>query len=85
MDRRQRHGKRSVRLIAEWRIAAWALALALLGAAGPAVSGEWRYVVPPADDPFEHPPLRARAMSREKPDDVNKWSTKLVEHLRAPV
>jgi hypothetical protein len=72
MRRSQRHGKRSAPVIAEWRIAAWALALALLGAAGPAAFGEWRYVVPPADDPFEHPPLRALAMLRERPDDVKE-------------
>jgi hypothetical protein len=51
--------------------AALALALILLGA-GPAVAGEWRYVLPTPGDPFEHPPLRALALSRERPDDVKE-------------
>ncbi|MBX6316303.1 MAG: hypothetical protein IRY99_25840, partial [Isosphaeraceae bacterium] len=44
------------------------LALAPAGAA--AAEEAWRYVVPPPGDPFEHPPLRALALSSEKPEDV---------------
>ena len=51
--------------------AALALALILLGA-GSAVAGDWRYILPPPGDPFEHPPLRALALSRERPDDVKE-------------
>src|SRR5262245_58733415 len=40
------------------------------GAAAPPVGGGWRYVVPPAGDPFEHPPPRALALSATRPDDV---------------
>ena len=32
--------------------------------------GEWRYVVPPRGNLFEHPPLRALALSESKPEDV---------------
>ena len=30
----------------------------------------WRYVLPAPGDPFEHAPLRALVLSREKPDDL---------------
>lgn len=36
----------------------------------PAPEGAWRFVVPAPGDAFEHPPLRALGLSREKPDDV---------------
>src|SRR5438309_171568 len=42
-----------------------ALVSLLAGAAPPA--GSWRYVVPPAGDAFSHPPLRAIALSSERP------------------
>jgi hypothetical protein len=41
----------------------------------PAVAGPdaaWRYVLPQAGDPFEHPPLRAIPLGRERPDDVRE-------------
>jgi hypothetical protein len=40
-----------------------------VGAADPAPH-DWHYVLPPAGDPFEHPPFRALALSDEKPPDV---------------
>jgi hypothetical protein len=36
----------------------------------PSLDGTWRFVAPAPGDAFEHPPLRALALSREKPDDV---------------
>jgi hypothetical protein len=44
-------------------------------AADPALAGEWRYVLPPPGDSFEHPPLRVLALSSQKPDDLK-------EHVR---
>jgi hypothetical protein len=44
-------------------------ALTRVGAADPAPH-DWHYVLPPAGDPFEHPPPRALALSDEKPPDV---------------
>lgn len=35
-------------------------------------AGEWKYVVPPPGDPFEHPPLRALALSDAKPEDLQQ-------------
>lgn len=32
--------------------------------------GGWHFVLPPAGDPFEHPPFRALGLTREKPDGV---------------
>jgi hypothetical protein len=50
-----------------------ALAVFLL-LAGPAAAAdeEWRYVVPPPGDAFEHPPLRAIPLSETKPTDVEE-------------
>jgi hypothetical protein len=67
MDQYQRRGKRPNRVTS-----GWAIALALLGAAGPVATGDWRYVLPLPGDAFEHPPLRALSLSREKPDDVKE-------------
>ena len=36
----------------------------------PSPEGAWRFVAPASGDAFEYPPLRALALSREKPDDV---------------
>jgi hypothetical protein len=36
----------------------------------PSPDGDWRFVAPARGDAFEYPPLRALALSREKPDDV---------------
>src|SRR5438105_3686403 len=33
---------------------------------------EWRYVVPAADAPFAHPPLRAVSLSNKKPPDLKE-------------
>jgi len=33
-------------------------------------AGTWRFIELPAGDPFPHPPLRALALGREKPEDV---------------
>jgi hypothetical protein len=71
VDQIQQHGKRPARLVAARGAAVWALALPLL-AAGTAASGEWRYVLPPPGDPFEHPPMRALSLSRERPDDIKE-------------
>jgi hypothetical protein len=67
MDQNQRPRKRPARVTS-----GWAIALALLGTAGPAAAGDWRYVLPPPGDAFEHPPLRALALSRQKPEDVKE-------------
>lgn len=45
-----------------------AMLLAQSGTSAP--DGNWRFVAPPAGDTFQHPPLRAIALSREKSDDV---------------
>jgi len=53
-----------------------ALTYALVGpvaAAPPAVT--WRYIVPKPGEPFEHPPLRALALSDTKPEDVTEHVT----------
>jgi hypothetical protein len=48
-------------------------ALALLGApAAVRPADTWRYVVPAPGDPHEHPPLRALALSTEKPKDLKE-------------
>lgn len=44
------------------------LVLAAVLLAPPA--GDWRFVAPVPGDSFEHPPLRALTLSREKPEDV---------------
>jgi hypothetical protein len=67
MDQNQRHRKRPARATS-----GWAIALALLGATASAAARDWRYVLPPPDDAFEHPPLRALTLSREKPDDIKE-------------
>ena len=36
----------------------------------PSPGSEWRFVAPAPGDAFEYPPLRALALSREKPEDV---------------
>ena len=46
--------------------AVWGLAIGL------ARADDWTYVVPPAGDPMEHPPLRALALSAEKPDGLKE-------------
>jgi hypothetical protein len=38
-------------------------------------TGEWKYVMPPPGDPFEHPPLRALALSDAKPADLQEKNT----------
>jgi hypothetical protein len=53
-------------------LTACVFALTLLGLARPSPAGEWRYVLPPEGDPFEHPPLRALALSRERPEDLKE-------------
>ena len=51
-------------------------ALAVLELSGPASADEvWRYVVPTAGDPFEHPPMRAIVLSETKPDDVRELAS----------
>ena len=55
------------------KIAAFAfIAVAPSGRRVTRFAGEWRFVLPKPDDPFEHPPLRALALSRTKPDDVKE-------------
>jgi hypothetical protein len=54
------------------KIAACAFFVSMLPAACHSIAGEWPFVVPKPDDPFEHPPLRAIALSRTKPDDVKE-------------
>jgi hypothetical protein len=41
----------------------------------PPARGDWPYVVPAPGGAFEYPPLRALALSREKPDDVVEKAT----------
>lgn len=67
MAQNQREGKR-----AAWLIVAWLIALRLLVTESAASGDEWRYVLPPSGDPFEHPPLRAISLSRTRPDDVKE-------------
>ena len=42
---------------------------AMVGNAENAGAG-WRFVIPVAGDPFEHPPLRALVLADRKPEDV---------------
>lgn len=51
-------------------VAAFAIACSLT--IGLAQAGDWSYVVPPAGDPMEHPPLRALALSAEKPNGLKE-------------
>jgi hypothetical protein len=37
-----------------------------------AAPGDWQFVLPKAGDSFEHPPMRALALSRTRPDDVKE-------------
>ncbi len=53
------------------------LALALAGPPGDGNDGgktpaptDWRFVLPGAGDPFDHAPIRALALRREKPEDL---------------
>src|SRR5260370_29491508 len=46
------------------------VALVTYGAAR--AGDEWKYVVPPTDDPFSHPPLRALALTDRKPADLKE-------------
>jgi hypothetical protein len=50
------------------RLAAMAVLMSLAGAVAPAA--DWTYVVPPAGDPMEHPPLRALALWGTKPANL---------------
>jgi hypothetical protein len=59
--------------IASCRVLPWPAALLLLASgSASAADDEWRYVVPPPGDPFEHPPLRAVALSATKPPDLEE-------------
>lgn len=49
--------------------------LDLPGGPKPSARGDWPYVVPAPGAAFEYPPLRALALSREKPDDVIEKAT----------
>jgi hypothetical protein len=46
------------------------VALSLLPARRAQAADAWRFVLPGPDDPFEHPPMRALALSRIKPEDL---------------
>lgn len=48
------------------------LGLALVSGGTAAAGDDWRYVVPPPDDPFAHPPPRALALSDRKPPDLKE-------------
>jgi hypothetical protein len=54
------------------KIAACAFIFSLLPAPIISAADDWRFVLPGAGDPFEHPPLRALPLSRTKPDDVKE-------------
>jgi hypothetical protein len=54
------------------KILPWPAALLLACGSAGAADDEWRYVVPPPGDPFEHPPLRAIALSATKPPDLEE-------------
>jgi hypothetical protein len=60
--------------------------LLLVAAAAPAPAaapeGEWRYVLPPPGDAFEHPPLRVLALSEAKPADVVEEAAYRGKHRR---
>jgi hypothetical protein len=52
------------------------IAAVLLAPPGsPIADADWRYVTPAPGEAFEHPPLRALALSREKPEDVVEKAT----------
>ena len=51
---------------------AFAFILLLPSANSIGAEGEWQFVLPKPDDPFEYPPLRALAVSRTKPEDVRE-------------
>jgi hypothetical protein len=53
-------------------VVAFAFMLLLPSAMSVGAEGEWRFVLPKPDDPFEYPPMRALAVSRTKPDDVRE-------------
>jgi hypothetical protein len=57
------------------RIGALTCFLSLISVSSHAVGGDWPFVVPEAGDPFEHPPMRALALSNTKPDDVKEMVT----------
>ena len=48
------------------------LALADRGFVAQAAEPQWRYVVPKAGDPMEHPPLRELSLSEKKPPDLKE-------------
>jgi len=49
----------------------WLAAALCVTAAGPGPApAAWRYVLPAPGDPFEHPPVRALALGRERPEGV---------------
>ena len=54
------------------KIAIYSFVLCWLGTASFAAAGDWPFVLPKPDDPFEHPPLRALALSPTRPDDVRE-------------
>jgi hypothetical protein len=56
--------------LAGWFLSTWAVDVA--AAEPPAGNPAYRYVVPGTNDPFHHPPLRALAMSDEKPEDLKE-------------
>jgi hypothetical protein len=54
---------------------AWPIVLFLSSALGPAqarAADAWRYVVPPADDAFAHPPLVALAVQERRPEGLGE-------------
>jgi hypothetical protein len=52
------------------RAAACVFVLLLFPATSARAIEGWRFVLPGPGDPFEHPPMRALALSRTKPEDV---------------
>jgi hypothetical protein len=54
------------------KIAALGFMVSVPSSARHSFAGEWAFILPKPDDPFEHPPLRALALSRTKPDDVKE-------------
>jgi hypothetical protein len=60
------------RIIVRWRCMIVAAMLLMLCPAFAAQAGEWKYIVPPRRDPFEHPLLCALALSDSKPADLRE-------------
>jgi hypothetical protein len=71
MDQIQRNVKGPSSILSALAGVIGAITLPLL-APDAVASQPWRYVLPPPGDPFEHPPMRALALSRDPPDNIKE-------------